>query len=46
VSALNRAIAGSDAAAVADGFAELSDAAGRLADAIALEDAARARGAA
>ena len=46
VSALNRAIAGSDAAAVADAFAELSEAAGRLADAVASEDAARARGAA
>ena len=48
VSALNRAITGSNAAAVADAFGELSDAAGRLADAIAGEDeaAARSRGAA
>ena len=47
VSALNRAIAGSDAAAVADAFGELSEAAGQLADAVAREDeAARSRGAA
>lgn len=47
VSALNRAITGSDAAAVADAFGELSDAAGKLADAVAREDeAARSRGAA
>jgi hypothetical protein len=48
VSALNRAITGSDAAAVADAFGELSDAAGQLADAVARGDeaAARSRGAA
>jgi hypothetical protein len=49
VAALNRAIAGSDAAAVADAFGELSEAAAQLADAIAGEDeasAARSRGAA
>ena len=50
VSALNRAITGSDAAAVADAFGELSEAAGELADAVASEDAAaaaaRSRGAA
>jgi hypothetical protein len=36
---LNRAITGSDAAAVADGFGELSDAAAALARAVATEDA-------
>ncbi len=48
VGALNRAITGSDSAAVADAFGEMSDAAGALADAVAAEDeaAARARGAA
>jgi len=47
VSALNSAITGSDAAAVADAFGELSEAAGHLADAVAREDAAaRSRGAA
>jgi hypothetical protein len=47
VSALNSAITGSDAAAVADAFGELSEAAGQLADAVAREDAAaRSRGAA
>ena len=48
VSALNRAITGSDAAAVADAFGELSEAAGQLADAVARGDeaAARSRGAA
>jgi hypothetical protein len=47
VSALNSAITGSDAAAVADAFGELSEAAGELADAVAREDAAaRSRGAA
>jgi hypothetical protein len=48
VSALNRAITGSDAAAVADAFGELSDAAGQLAEAVARGDeaAARSRGAA
>jgi hypothetical protein len=44
VSALNRAITGSDAAAVADAFGELSTVAGDLANAIAREeDAASAR---
>jgi hypothetical protein len=47
VSALNSAITGSDAAAVADAFGELSEAAGQLADAVARQDAAaRSRGAA
>jgi hypothetical protein len=48
VAALNRAIAGSDAAAVSDAFGEMSRAAGSLADAVAREDAAAAsaRGAA
>lgn len=47
VSALNSSITGSDAAAVADAFGELSEAAGQLADAVAREDAAaRSRGAA
>jgi hypothetical protein len=49
VAALNRAITGSDSAAVADAFGELSEAAGELADAVAREDEAaraRARGAA
>jgi hypothetical protein len=40
VAELNRAITGSDAAAVADAFGELSDAAGALADAVAREDGA------
>jgi hypothetical protein len=40
VSALNRAITGSDAAAVADAFGELSTAAAEVADAIAREDEA------
>src|ERR1700754_2774943 len=40
VTALNRAITGSSAADVADGFGELSDAAAALADAVAAEDAA------
>lgn len=40
VSALNRAITGSDAAAVADAFGELSTAAAELGDAIAREDEA------
>ncbi len=39
VRTLNRAITGSDAAAVADGFGELSDAAAALAEAVAKEDA-------
>jgi hypothetical protein len=43
VAALNRAITGSDAAAVADAFGELSEAAGVLADAITAEDEVGAR---
>lgn len=43
---LNRAITGSDAAAVADGFGELSDAAAALADAVADEDLGSGLGAA
>jgi len=39
VAELNRAITGSDAAAVADAFGELSEAAGELADAVTREDA-------
>ena len=39
VAELNRAITGSDAAAVADSFGELSQAAGELADAVTREDA-------
>lgn len=52
VAALNGAIAGSDAAAVADAFGEMTDASRALADAVAREDQAsaaqpaRARGAA
>ena len=47
VSALNSAITGSDAAAVADAFGDLSEAAKQLADAVAREDeAGRSRGAA
>jgi hypothetical protein len=51
VTALNRAITGSDAAAVADAFGEMAESAGELADAVAAEDAVaadriRARGAA
>jgi hypothetical protein len=47
VSALNRAITGSDAAAVADAFGDLSEAAKQLAEAVAREDeAGRSRGAA
>jgi hypothetical protein len=50
VAALNRAIAGTSAAAVADAFGEIEGAAGALADAVAREDEAavgsRARGAA
>jgi hypothetical protein len=38
VAALNVAISGSDAAAVADAFGEMSAAAGALADAVAQED--------
>ena len=43
VAALNRAITGSNAAAVADAFGELAGAAGALADAVAAEDEAGAR---
>ena len=43
VAALNRAITGSDAATVADAFGELSELAGGLADAVAVEDQAGAR---
>ncbi|HEX3525611.1 MAG TPA: hypothetical protein VH988_00965 [Thermoanaerobaculia bacterium] len=53
VAGLNRAITGSDAAAVADAFGELAEAASALADAVTREDEAtsaahrsRARGAA
>src|SRR2546421_5824410 len=42
VAGLNRAITGSDAAAVADAFGELSEAAAALADAVAAEDQAAA----
>ena len=43
VVALNRAITGSSAAAVADAFGELADSASALADAVAAEDEAGAR---
>jgi hypothetical protein len=43
VAALNKAIAGTDAAAVADAFGELSDVTGALADAVTKEDAAAAQ---
>jgi len=43
VAALNRAIAGSNAADVADAFGALSDVAGALADAVTREDAAAAQ---
>ncbi len=48
VAAMNQAITGSDPAAVADAFGEMSEAATALADAVSAEDeaAARARGAA
>jgi hypothetical protein len=50
VAGLNRAITGSDAAAVADAFGDMADMAGALAEAVAREDRlaepARARGAA
>jgi hypothetical protein len=53
VTALNRAITGSDAAVVADAFGEMAESAGALADAVSAEDgltsdesAARVRGAA
>jgi hypothetical protein len=41
VASLNRAITGSDAAAVADAFGEIAQAAGELAGVVAHEDAAR-----
>ena len=46
VATLNRAITGSDAAAVADAFGEISEAARALVDAVAREDRGAARGAA
>jgi hypothetical protein len=46
VAALNRAITGSNAAAVADAFGELSEAAGALATAVTAEDDAQPRPAA
>ncbi len=46
VRTLNRAITGSDAAAVADAFGEMAAAAGSLAEAVAAEDARSATGAA
>ncbi len=46
VATLNQAISGSDAAAVADGFGEMSEAARTLAEAVAQEDRAATRGAA
>lgn len=50
VTGLNRAITGSDSAAVADAFGEMAESAGALADAVAREDQlgepARTRGAA
>lgn len=45
VAGLNRAITGSNAAEVADGFGELSEAARALADAVAGEDETAGRGA-
>lgn len=42
VAGLNRAITGSDAAAVADAFGEIAQVARELADAVAAEDASRA----
>jgi hypothetical protein len=45
VAALNRAITGSDAAAVADAFGELAEAAAALANAVEVEDAAGAKAA-
>jgi hypothetical protein len=42
VTTLNRAIMGTHAATVADAFGDLSEVAGRLSDAVADEDAARA----
>jgi hypothetical protein len=41
VAALNRAITGSDAAAVADAFGEMSEVAGAMADSLAREDGQR-----
>jgi hypothetical protein len=46
VATLNRAIAGSDAARVADGFGEMAESAAALAEAVAREDEAAVRGAA
>jgi hypothetical protein len=46
VATLNEAISGPDAAAVADAFGEMSEAARALAEAVALEDRAVTRGAA
>jgi hypothetical protein len=46
VTALNQAIGGSDAAAVADAFGEFAEAAGALAAAVSQEDRAAQRGAA
>ena len=46
VTGLNRAIGGSDAAAVADAFGDFAEAAGALADAVAQDDRAVQRGAA
>jgi hypothetical protein len=45
VAELNRAITGSNAAAVADAFGELSEAAGAVAEAVAREDEAAGHGA-
>jgi hypothetical protein len=45
VAGLNRAITGSNAAAVADAFGEMSEAAAAVADAVANEDEAAGRGA-
>jgi hypothetical protein len=46
VAGLNRAISGSDAAAVADAFGDFAEAAGTLSEAIAQQDRAAERGAA
>ncbi|HEY3728029.1 MAG TPA: hypothetical protein VGL51_12695 [Solirubrobacteraceae bacterium] len=46
VAMLNRAIAGSDAARVADAFGEMAESAAALAEAVAREDEAAVRGAA
>jgi hypothetical protein len=45
VAALNRAITGSDAAAVADAFGEMSEVAGAMADALGREDGQRSESA-